>query len=68
MEVEEWMKHLEMIRKVRQHVRAKEKAQVAEQEKIRQEAEKRAWMKELEVQEQASCQMKGGREDGNSGI
>jgi len=48
MSAERWMKHLEMVEKVRKQVRAKERAQVAKQEKIRQEAEKRSWLRELE--------------------
>lgn len=48
MYAEKWMKQLEMAEKVRRDLNRKEKAQAAEQEKIRQEAEKRAWMRELE--------------------
>jgi hypothetical protein len=47
MSAERWMQELEMLEKVRQSVRAKERAEAAEQERIRQEAEKRAWMREL---------------------
>lgn len=36
-----------MLEKARQDVLAKEKAEAAEQERIRQEAEKRAWIREL---------------------
>lgn len=64
MSAERWMEHLKMVEKARQHVRAKEKAQAAEQEKIRQEAEKRAWMRELEAEmPNVFCQMKGGGEN-----
>jgi len=48
MDAERWMKELEMVEKVRQDVHAKEKARAEEQEKIRQEAERRAWRRELE--------------------
>jgi len=47
MEAERWMKEIEMIEKIRRAVLAKEKAQAAAEEKIRQEAEKRAWLREL---------------------
>lgn len=47
MDAERWIKQLEMWEKVRHNVLAKEKAQAAEQERIRQEAERRAWMREL---------------------
>ena len=48
MDAERRMQELEMIEKVRQAVLAKENAKAAEQEKIRQDAEKRAWLRELE--------------------
>jgi hypothetical protein len=47
MDAERWMKQLEMNEKVRQAVLAKEKVKLAEEERIRQEAEKRAWLREL---------------------
>jgi len=47
MDAERWIKQLEMLEKVRQDVLAKEKAQAAEEERIKQEAEKRAWLREL---------------------
>jgi len=47
MDAERWIKQLEMIEKIRRAVLAKEKAQAAEEEKISQEAEKRAWLREL---------------------
>lgn len=47
MDAERWMKELEMIDKVRRDLRAKERAEAAEQERIRQESERRAWMREL---------------------
>jgi len=47
MSAENWMKQLEMAEKVRQDVHAKEKAQAEEQEAIRQDAERRAWLREL---------------------
>jgi uncharacterized protein len=37
-----------MAEKVRQRLHTKEKAEAAEEEAIRQEAEKRAWLRELE--------------------
>lgn len=54
MSAEKWMKHLEMFEKVRRQVRAKERAEVAEQERIRQEAEKRALLRELRLADDAS--------------
>ena len=48
MTAERWMQELEMMDKVRQAVNAKEKAKAEEQEQIRQDAEKRAWLRELE--------------------
>lgn len=36
-----------MKEKVRRQLRAKERAEAAEEERIRQEAEKRAWLREL---------------------
>lgn len=63
MSAERWIKELEMIRKVRQHVRAKEKVQAAEEEKIRQEAEKQAWIREFGLEDEASCRLKGGGEN-----
>jgi len=47
MDAERWIKQLEMLEKVSQQIRAKERARLAEEEKIRQEAEKRAWLREL---------------------
>lgn len=48
MDAERWMQELEMLDKVRQSVRAKERAEAAEQEEqVRQKAEKRAWLREL---------------------
>ena len=47
MNAERWMQQLEMWEKARQQVRAKERAEAAEQERIRQEAEKRTWLREL---------------------
>lgn len=56
MSAERWMKELEMLEKVRKHVRAKEKAQAAEQEKIRQAAEERAWRREIDAEIQRASQ------------
>lgn len=62
MSAERWMQELEMMEKARKQVRAKERAEAAEQERIRQEAEKRAWMRELLAELRgASYQLKGGR-------
>jgi len=47
MNAERWIKQLEMIEKVRGDLRAKEKAEAEEEERIRQEAERRAWLREL---------------------
>ena len=47
MTAERWMQELEMMDKVRQAVNAKEKAMAEEQEQIRQDAERRAWLREL---------------------
>ena len=47
MDAERWMKEIEMTARVRQAVRAKERARADEEESIRQEAEKRAWFREL---------------------
>jgi len=47
MDAERWMQEIEMIEKIRRAVLAKEKAQAAEEERMRQEAEKRAWLREL---------------------
>jgi len=47
MDADRWMKEIEMVEKVRRDLRAKEKAEAAEEEQIRQEAEKQAWMREL---------------------
>jgi hypothetical protein len=47
MSAERWMKELEIQHQVRQHLQAKEKAQAVEQEEIRQDAERRAWLREL---------------------
>jgi len=47
MDAERWMQELEMIEQVRSDLLCKQKAQAAEEEKIRQEAEKRAWLREL---------------------
>jgi len=56
MSAERWMKGLEMFDKVRQRLHTKEKAEAAEEEAIRQEAEKRAWLKELEQRDSdGSC-------------
>jgi len=70
MSAERRMKHLEILGKVRQHLWAKEKAQVAEEERIRQEAEKRALIREIEYADRASANinLEGGREDENSRI
>lgn len=48
MDAERWMQKLEMAEKVKHQLWAKENAKTAEQEKIRQDAEKRAWLRELE--------------------
>jgi len=48
MDAERWMQGLEMAEKVKHQLWAKENAKAAEQEKIRQDAEKRAWLRELE--------------------
>jgi hypothetical protein len=48
MDAERWMQELEMAEKVKHQLWAKENAKAAEQEKIRQDAEKRAWIRELE--------------------
>jgi len=56
MDAERWMKQLEMVDKVRQRLHTKEKAEAAEEEAIRQEAEKRAWLRELEQRDSdGSC-------------
>jgi hypothetical protein len=47
MAAEKWMRHLRMVEEVRKHVRAKEHAEAAEQERTRQEAQRRAWLREL---------------------
>ena len=47
MDAERWMKQLEMMEKVKRDLRAKEKAQATEEERIRQQAERRAWLREL---------------------
>ena len=47
MTAERWIQELEMMDKVRQAVNAKEKAKAEEQEQIRQDAERRAWLREL---------------------
>jgi len=47
MDAERWMQEIEMIEKIRRVVLAKERVQLAEEERIRQEAEKRAWLREL---------------------
>ena len=45
-----------MMDKVRQAVNANDKAKAEEQEQIRQEAEKRAWLRELERKDrEGSC-------------
>jgi len=48
MDAERWMKELEMAEKVKYQLWAKENAKAAEEEKIRQDAERRAWLRELE--------------------
>lgn len=48
MTAERWIQELEMAEKVKHQLWAKENAKTAEQEKIRQDAEKRAWLRELE--------------------
>ena len=48
MDAERWIKQLEMAEKVKHQLWAKENAKAAEQEKIREDAEKRAWLRELE--------------------
>ena len=48
MTAERWIKQLEMAEKVKHQLWAKENAKAAEQEKIREDAEKRAWLRELE--------------------
>jgi len=48
MDAERWMQGLKMAEKVKHQLWAKENAKAAEQEKIRQDAEKRAWLRELE--------------------
>jgi len=56
MDAERWMKQLEMAEKVKHQLWAKEKAEAAEQEQIRQEAERRAWLRELEQRDSdGSC-------------
>jgi len=47
MDAERWIKQLEMIEKVRGDLRAKEKAEADEEQRIGQESERRAWMREL---------------------
>jgi len=47
MDAERWIRETEMTARVRQAVRVKERAQADEEESIRQEAEKRAWLREL---------------------
>lgn len=56
-----------MLEKARQDVLAKEKAQAVEQEQIRQESEKRAWLRELQPSV-ASCQLKEGDENEDSTV
>jgi hypothetical protein len=46
-DAERWIKQLNLIEKVKQDLRAKEKAEAGEEERIRQEAESRAWLREL---------------------
>jgi len=47
MDAERWIRQLEMMEKAKRDLRAKEKAQAAEEERIRQQAERRAWLREL---------------------
>ena len=47
MTTEKCIRHLEMLEEARKYVRAKQQAEAAEQERMRQEAEKRAWLREL---------------------
>jgi len=60
MNVERWFKQLEITDSIKRHIRAKEQAEVAEQEKIRQEAEKRAWNRELVSEISKNTKLKGG--------
>jgi hypothetical protein len=65
MSAERWMQELEMVDKVRKDVLAKERVQAAEQEVIRQDAEKRAWLRELCQLCGIFCHLKEGDENGN---
>jgi hypothetical protein len=47
MDAEQWMQELAMLDKVRHDVLDKEKAEAAKQERTRQEAENKAWLREL---------------------
>ena len=47
MNAEIWFKQLEMIGSVKRQIRAKELEEATEEQRIRQEGEKRAWICEL---------------------
>jgi predicted dithiol-disulfide oxidoreductase (DUF899 family) len=47
MNAERWIKELEVWEKARHDVLAKEKAEADEEQRIGQESERRAWMREL---------------------
>jgi hypothetical protein len=47
MDAERWIKELEVWEKARRDFRAKEKAEADEEQRIGQESERRAWMREL---------------------
>jgi len=68
MDAERWIKEIEMMARVRQAVHAKERARADEEESIRQEAEKRAWLRELgRTDGDGSCilHIDEGNKDGN---
>jgi hypothetical protein len=64
MSAEKWMRELEMFEQVRSDLLGRQRTQAAEEERIRQEAERRAWLRELKQPAVAYCQLKGENENG----
>jgi hypothetical protein len=68
MTAERWIKQLEMAEKVKHQLWAKENAKTADQEVIRQDAEKRAWLRELERKDSDGSPTLPADERGKNGL
>ena len=68
MTAERWIKQLEMAEKVKHQLWAKENAKTADQEVIRQDAEKRAWLRELERTDSDGSRTLPADERGKNGL